>query len=52
MAISIPTVPKIAIQILHKIKKAIPPKKIALKNPNVRVRKTRRFLLIARNGPI
>jgi hypothetical protein len=52
MAISIPTVPKIAIQILHKIKRAIPPKKIALKDPNLRVRKRRRFILIARNGPI
>jgi hypothetical protein len=47
MAISILTVPKIAIQILHKIKRAIPPK-----NPNLRVRKRRRFTLIARNGPI
>jgi len=51
-AISIPTVPKIAIQILHKIKTAMPPKKIAPKNPNLRVRKRRRFTLIAGNGPI
>ena len=47
MAISIPAVRKIAIQILHEIKRVIPPK-----NPNLRVRKRRRFILIARNGPI
>jgi hypothetical protein len=52
MAISILAVRKIAIQILHKIKRAIPPKKIAPKNPNLRVRKRRRFTLIARKGPI
>jgi hypothetical protein len=50
--ISILTVPKIAIQILHKIKRAIPPKKIAPKSPKLRVRKRRRFTLIAKNGPI
>jgi hypothetical protein len=52
MAILILAVRKIAIQILHKIKRAIPPKKIAPKNPNLRVRKRRRFTLIARKGPI
>jgi len=52
MAISILAVRKIAIQILHKIKRAIPLKKAVAKTPNLRVRRRRRFRLIARNGPI
>jgi len=52
MAISILAVRNIAIQILHKIKRAIPLKKAAAKTPNLRVGRRRRFTLIARNGPI
>jgi hypothetical protein len=48
MAISILTVRNVAIQILHKIKRAIPLKKTAAKKPNLRVGRRRRFKLIAR----
>jgi len=48
MAISILTVRNVAIQILHKIKRAIPLKKTAAKKPNLRVGRRRRFNLIAR----
>jgi hypothetical protein len=48
MAISILTVHKIAIQILHKIKGAIPLKKTSAKKTNLRVGRRRRFKLIAR----
>jgi len=42
----------IAIQILHKIKRAISPKRVTAKKPNLRVRTRRRFALIARSGSI
>ena len=48
MAISILTVRKIAIQIIHKIKRAIPLKKASAIKPNLRVGRRRRFKLIAR----